>query len=194
MTATLASDKLTSEEVKQARTFLEQALNGVRGATKGLSSEQWTFKPTPNRWSIAEILDHVVIVQERVLGPVLDQLVNAPAPPSDHDPNVIDAIVINHFPNRLVKYTAPEFVNPLGSIAPAELLNRMAQNFERLSDSLQSRNGLRQHAAPAPPLQAVSKGAYTVMDGYQWILAAGAHTERHTKQMLEVKADPGYPI
>jgi hypothetical protein len=32
------------------------------------------------------------------------------------------------------------------------------------------------------------------MDGYQWILAAAAHTERHAKQMLEVKADDDFPV
>jgi hypothetical protein len=31
------------------------------------------------------------------------------------------------------------------------------------------------------------------MDGYQWILAAAARTERHTKQILEVKAEAGFP-
>jgi hypothetical protein len=31
------------------------------------------------------------------------------------------------------------------------------------------------------------------LDGYEWILAAAAHSERHTKQILEVKADPNFP-
>jgi hypothetical protein len=31
------------------------------------------------------------------------------------------------------------------------------------------------------------------MDGYQWVLATAAHTERHTKQILEVKSDPNFP-
>jgi hypothetical protein len=30
------------------------------------------------------------------------------------------------------------------------------------------------------------------MDGYEWILATGSHIERHTKQILEVKADPNF--
>ena len=63
----------------------------------------------------------------------------------------------------------------------------------RLADCLESRPGLRQHVVPAAPLKAVSKGAFELMDGYQWILAAAAHTERHAKQMLEVMAEPGYP-
>jgi hypothetical protein len=32
-----------------------------------------------------------------------------------------------------------------------------------------------------------------MMEGYQWILAATAHTERHTKQILEVMADSAFP-
>jgi hypothetical protein len=45
----------------------------------------------------------------------------------------------------------------------------------------------------APPLKAASKGAFESMDGYQWVLTVAAHIERHTKQILEVKADAGFP-
>ena len=31
------------------------------------------------------------------------------------------------------------------------------------------------------------------LDPYQWLLFIAAHSERHTKQMLEVKADPNFP-
>jgi hypothetical protein len=58
---------------------------------------------------------------------------------------------------------------------------------------LQSTPDLREHALEAPPLKVVTNGAYLWMDGYQWILAAAAHTERHTKQILEVKANPEFP-
>ena len=30
--------------------------------------------------------------------------------------------------------------------------------------------------------------------GYQWVLAAAAHTERHAKQMLEIRADDNFPV
>jgi hypothetical protein len=192
--AALSSDqKLTAQELNQARLFLQQTRDAVTGATKGLSEAQWKFKPSPDRWSIAENLDHIVIVQERVLGPILDQLSSAPAPPADLDHQLVDAIVVNHFSNRLTKFSAPEFVRPTEEIVPFELLSRLITNYARLTDCLESTPGLRQHALEAPPLKAVSKGAFELMDGYQWILAAAAHAERHTKQMLEVMADPGYP-
>jgi hypothetical protein len=45
--------------------------------------------------------------------------------------------------------------------------------------------GLRAHAMADP--------MGTKMDGYEWILLIAAHSERHTKQILEVKADAKYP-
>jgi hypothetical protein len=71
-------------------------------------------------------------------------------------------------------------------------MDRLRRNFAQLSASLDV-PGLREHVIDAPALKAVSKGEYDKMDGYQWILAAAAHTERHTKQILEVRADAGFP-
>jgi hypothetical protein len=31
------------------------------------------------------------------------------------------------------------------------------------------------------------------LDAYQWVLFISAHSERHTKQINEVKADAGFP-
>jgi hypothetical protein len=31
------------------------------------------------------------------------------------------------------------------------------------------------------------------LDGYEWVLFISAHSERHTKQIDEVKADPTFP-
>jgi DinB superfamily len=186
--------KLTAQELEQGLLFLENTKNSVIGATKGLSPEQWRFKPAPDRWSIAENLDHIVRVQERVLGPVLTQLLDRPAPPAGWDYALADSMVIHQIPTRLNRYPSPEFVLPADAAAPAELLERLTANYARFAEHLESTPGLREHAADAPPLRVISKGIFEVADGYQWILAAAAHTERHAKQMLEVMADPGYPV
>jgi len=184
---------LSQRELDQARSFLQQTQETVICATRGLSDSQWNFKPSPDRWSIAQNLDHIVIVLERVLGPVMDQLANAPAPPDGVDCEIVDAIVINQFPARLTRATAPEFLNPAAEICPRELLERLEKNYAALNERLISTADLRRHAIEAPPLRFVTNNAYSFMDGYQWILAAAAHTERHANQMREVMASPGYP-
>ena len=99
--------------------------------------------------------------------------------------------MIHNFPDRLTKFQAPIFVNPSG-LAPAEPTQRFDVNCTRLVESL-GEPGLREHAVDSAPLKGISKGEYGLMDGYQWILAAAAHTERHTKQILEVVADASFP-
>ncbi|HLH39142.1 MAG TPA: DinB family protein [Bryobacteraceae bacterium] len=64
-----SNERLTSEEILHARKYLEQTRSGMIGATAGLSEAQWRFKPSGGGWSIAEILD-VIIMQERVSGPL----------------------------------------------------------------------------------------------------------------------------
>jgi hypothetical protein len=31
------------------------------------------------------------------------------------------------------------------------------------------------------------------LDAYEWVLFVSAHSQRHTKQIEEVKADPNFP-
>ena len=184
---------LSQAELDQARLYLEHTKNGVVGAVKGLSEAQWAYKPAADRWSIAEIVEHIIFVQERVLGPISDQLAQAPPAPKDRDVAGIDRIVINEFPNRLRKFKAPEASHPKGCYTRSEAMDRLVKNYTGLKEVLESTPDLREHAIEALPLKAVSNGAHDLMDGYQWILVAAAHTERHTKQILEVAASPEFP-
>jgi hypothetical protein len=45
---------------------------------------------------------------------------------------------------------------------------------------------LRGHSTPHPALQ-------RDLDAFQWVLLLAAHSARHTAQIEEVKASPGYP-
>ena len=191
--AVVSEHPLTEFEREQAHVFLQQTRNGLIGAIKGLSSSQWMFTQGPDRWSIAGIVEHVIFVCELVRGPLFEQLANAPAPPSGRDHAQVDSIIIYQFPNRLAKFPAPERSRPGGRFAsPAEAIGPLEKTYAGLTQRLESPD-LRLHALDAPPLRAVTKGVHESMDGYQWILAAAAHCERHTKQILEVKADPNFP-
>jgi hypothetical protein len=183
----------TSSELEQARLYLQQTRSYVVGATKGLSAAQWNFKPAPDGWSIAETLDHIATVQEFVLGPVRAQLAETPASAPSPDYTQVDAIVITRFPVRLNKFKGPDAVQPAGHCAPAESTGRLLRNYEHLIEYLESTPDLRHHRRESPPLKAVSNGEFDTMDGYQWVLAAAAHAERHAKQILEIKAEPGFP-
>ncbi len=179
-------------EMEHARLYLQQTQDLVIGATKGLSKEQWTFKPASDRWSIAEIVEHIVATQDYVLGPIRKQLANAPAP-GERDRQQEDAIVMGRMPDRTDKFKAPEALQPAGRCVPAQCMERLLKNYAELRKYLETTPDLREHAVDAPAMKAISKGAYDAIDGYQAILLVAAHTERHTKQILEVRAAPNFP-
>jgi hypothetical protein len=194
LTADTAARKLTSSELEQAHLYLQQTRNYFAGAVLGLSDAQWKFKPAPDLWSIAENVDHMVAVQELVLGPIRQQLATAPEAPADRDYQQVDAIVLHQFPARLSKFKGPDALQPAGQLAPTVASGRLLKNYERLTEYLESAPDLREHLRESPPLKAITNGVFESMDGYQWILTAAAHTERHVKQILEVKAHPNFPL
>jgi hypothetical protein len=191
--ADAVDEKPVRSDLERALLYLEQTRCCVVGAIRGLSDAQWNFKPAPDRWSIAEILEHMIAVQEFVLGPVRAQLAASPASFDERDYGQVDEIVVNRFPNRLNKLQAPEPLHPVGQWVPAVLSERLLSNHGLLIEYLESTPDLRRHVLESPPLKAITKGAFESMDGYQWVLGTAAHNERHTKQILEIKADADFP-
>jgi hypothetical protein len=184
---------LQSTEIDQALEYFDRTHKRVLSVTAGLSDAQWTFQPAPDRWSAAQNLEHMAMVQERVLGPVAQALAEAPPAPADHDCAFIDALIFEKIPNRSVKADAPEFLVPCDQCNPGEALARVARNYQRLAQLVASTPDLRQHAVESRPLQVLTNGTYTHMDGLQWALTVASHDERHLRQIEEVQADPGYP-
>jgi hypothetical protein len=105
----------------------------------GLTAEQWTFRPAEGRWSIGECLEHVMRVENRLLGVIGKKLEEEPVA---HDrARVDDLLVAQAIPDRTVRRQAPEPVRPTSQWPDsAELLGRVPQNAP-------AHNGFRRHHA-----------------------------------------------
>ncbi len=184
---------LEATDLEQAHRYFARTFRRVTEATTGLSQAQYRFKSDPDRWSIAEILEHMVIVHERVLARVREQLPTAPAPAADLDSRRVDAVIFEKIPDRSIKAKAPDFIAPAGLLTPSQSLDRISQSYERLAEYVESNPDLREHVLESPPLRVVTQGAYSLSDGYQWAITAAAHDERHVRQIEELKSHPNYP-
>jgi hypothetical protein len=176
---------VTNMEREQGLRYLAESRAGVIEAVKGLSEAQFNFKPAPDRWSIAETLEHIGIVEDAVLNGVRARLEKGPAPAADRDAKQVDAMLLEKVPDRSWKVQAPPQLSPTGHTTPAASLERFLASRQQMVNWLKSDSDLRGHVVDHP--------VFGPMDGYQWILAAAGHSERHTKQILEVKADPNFP-
>lgn len=169
---------------KEGLAYLERTRAGVVESTKGLSEAQWKFKPAADRWSVAEVLEHIAITEGFIFGHLQD-VMKAPAGGADRDVKGIDKIVMTMIADRSQKAQAPQEAQPKNMQTPKESLNDFLSKRETTVEFFKSTPGLRDHVADSPIGQK--------LDAHQWVLFIAAHSERHTKQILEVKADPNFP-
>ena len=176
---------LTPTDREKGVQYLEKTRDGVVAATKGLSDSQMKFKPAPDRWSVAETLEHIALAEDFLMQNVTQNVMKAPAGLADRDTAKIDAMVLAMVPDRSHKAQAPPQLVPTGRWSPSETLDHFLKSRARTIVFLKSTPALREHVADSPIGQP--------MDAYEWLLFIAAHSERHTKQIDEVKADPNFP-
>jgi hypothetical protein len=182
----LTAQELMREDRDKAVKYLNKTRDDLLSATKGLSEAQWNFKPATNRWSVAEVTEHLAASEDFLMDMVHEKVMTAPARTGSEDVKAIDEFVLQRIPDRTSKVQAPEPLQPnkrFGS--PKDSLKHFRESRAKTLEFLKKSKDLRQHAMESP----LGK----TLDGYQWVLFIAAHTERHTKQLNEVKADPGFP-
>lgn len=170
-------DRALSELHATRKQFLDSIAN--------LTAAQWEFKPAPERWSIAEIAEHIAQSEDVLLSMVRDKIMKTPAGPGQKS-DTTDAEVLKRAADRSQKAQAPEMLKPAGRWpAEAALATHFRESRLKTIDYIDTTpDNLRAHFMKSP------RGT---VDGYQMILTIAAHTARHVEQINEVKADPKYP-
>jgi len=182
---TARAQEVTPAEKDRALQYLESTRKNVLEATKGLSEAQWNFKPAPDRWSVAQVMEHIAAAEDFIRGMVKEKLMVAPAGEAGRDIKKTDESVLAMVPDRSHKAQAPEPLVPGNRFgSPEGSLKHFLETRAETEEFLKSTGGLRDHVMDSP----LGK-----LDGYEFVLFIAAHSERHTKQINEVKADPSFP-
>lgn len=182
--AAAQAETISDAERQKVLDYLERTETKLSETVRGLSPAQWNYKSAPNRWSILECVEHLGVTEETIMKGMRKALGDAAPEKLSRDK---DQLLLRAMPDRSRKATAPEEVAPQGrftdpgqAVAYFSIMRAMTTNFVR-----ESKDDLRGHG--------FKHFAFGDLDVYQWALLVAAHSERHTKQIEEVKADPGFP-
>jgi DinB superfamily len=179
------AQEVSQADKDRALQYLETTKKNVQEATKGLSEAQWNFKPGPDRWSLAQVMEHIAAAEDFLRSLIQDQVMKAPADPG-RDLKKTDDAVLAMVPDRSHKAQAPEPLVPTNRFgSPDGSMKHFVESRATTEQYLKTTNGLRDHAIDSP--------LGMKLDGYEFVLLIAAHSERHTKQIMEVKADPNFP-
>jgi hypothetical protein len=179
----------TAQMTQQDRETLIKDLEGSRkiflDAIADVKTEaQWNYKPAPDRWSVAECAAHIIAAEDYFRQNVATAL-KSPAAKVENQTQG-DAMITKMIRNRSQRFQAPAQLEPTGKVVPkAQAIKDFeATRAKTLAYVKTTKDALRDHAMGAPPQQTTA---------YQLMLMLSGHTERHTAQLLEVKASPNYP-
>jgi len=178
---------LTPEERTKAIRLLQQTENGVFDAIKGLSDAQLNYKAAPDKWSIAECVKHIAAAEKELWAMAEPALTQAPNPEKRVDIKLSDDDLIKAVEDRTHKsktFSALEPANSPYKTVPEALAAFKIGREKLIALVNNTKVDLRNHVLVLP---------VGTFDTYEFILLIGAHSNRHTQQIEEVKEHANFP-
>ncbi len=180
---TLAGETLTQGERSRAMSELHASRKIVIDAAYGLTEKQLNWKAGADRWSIAEVIEHLAIT-EPFLFNLYKQVSTAPASPAAKAAQK-DEDFLKSIRSRDQKVKAPDQATPKKTFTnTAAALAAFKERRDSTITYVETNQDHDLRLKIVPGMQ---------MDAYQVFLLLAAHAQRHTDQINEVKASPGYP-
>ena len=183
----LAPGTLTPDERKFAIDYYIKTRDKLLADVKGLSQNQLNWKADTSRWSVYQCTEHIAL-SERLFWQWIQMTERQPATPDKRgeDKNTTDDLIAK-MTDRSHKFQAPEMLRP-GAQFPSE--DAAIQAFVLRRDSTieyikSTQDDLKDHFVAHP--------LFGTVDLYQVLILLAAHSARHTLQLEEVMASPGFP-
>ncbi len=165
--------------IAQLLDYIDRQADALRAEFEAIPPERRSIRPAPDRWSPAEVVHHVAIVEQRLVKRLqsLIEQARAFAPETDSS-SVFKVVDTGRVEIRAQRFKTSELSEPRDTDA-ARVWTEFESARRELKDVIQSADGLslREVSAPHPALGPLS--------GYGWIAFAGSHAARHAAQIKE---------
>jgi len=154
--------------------------------TKNLTSEQWNFKESPDRWSINQIVEHIALYEIIFMNEISVGLQMGPFPNFTH--YAPDILFLDQDPEGLKKNNTTDFTKPfsitvpLGNNEGKDNLTWLTKMRDESIEFVKSETrNIRWHYINFGP------------NVHQKCMMIFTHNDRHLRQIRKVKAHPNYP-
>jgi hypothetical protein len=179
---------MQEERAKLIR-YLQESRREFLSYITSLTDAQWTWKSTPDRWSVGEIAQHIVLAEGLLFDMARKALATAPNPDWEAKTRGKTELLERVMVDRSHKVRAPEPVNPAGIRMTRD---QVLAGFRQL----RSRTIRFAETTRLPLQEHITAGPFPLFDplsAYQFLLYIPLHNLRHHQQIAEVQATPGYP-
>ncbi len=188
--AAMASDegKITMEERAKVIKMLTETRAETLESLEKLSDEQLKFKPAPDKWSVLETAEHIMMAESLLFGAVQGAIASKANPDWEAKTKEKAAFLEKVLPDRSGKAQAPESIVPSGKLTRQEVIAKFKEaRAKTMKFAEETQLPLKVHTLDHPfPV-------FGTLNAYQWLIYIPLHNVRHNKQIAEVKASPNFP-
>lgn len=188
--AVSASDegKMSAEDRAKVIKLLKDSQKETLDSLESLSDEQLKFKSAPEKWSVIEVAEHIMMAEGLLFGAMEQALATKPNPDWEAKTKGKTEFLEKVMVNRQGKAQAPESIVPTGKLSRAELIAKYKEvRAKTLKFTEETQLPLKAHTFDHPfPV-------FGTLNAYQWLIYVPLHNMRHNLQIAEVKANPGFP-
>jgi hypothetical protein len=179
---------MTAEERAKLIKLLKDSQAETLALVEKLSDEQWKFKPAPEKWSVGECVEHIMMAEGALFANVEKALAAKENPAWAEQTKGKTEFLERVMPSRTGRAQAPEAIVPTGKVPRAELLKQLRDaRAKTLKFAEAAKAPLKSHTAEHPfPV-------FNTLNAYQWVIYIPLHNQRHNKQIEEVRAHPNFP-
>jgi DinB superfamily len=183
--AQTADAKMTKAERAELIELLNKSEKEFVQAVESLTDQQWSFKPGPDRWSVAECAEHIVLAEALLFETATTSLTAASDEKWEDTLRKTD-VLRRALPNRSTKVDAPAAIKPRQAMTRQQLMARFKEQRARALAYVQETEApLKAHTAANP--------FFGALNAHQWLLYIPLHHLRHNLQIAEVKSSSSYP-
>lgn len=166
----------------------------VQSAFGQLNAEQLNWKPNAEAWSVAQCLDHLIVINGPMLAP-FDQLVSGTKPTRFMErlpfwPGMWGGVMIKMLqPEATKKLKSPPTVVPSSSKLDPSIINRFVTHQQELKQKLRAVENLNpEKVIMTSPFAGFI--TYSLLDAARIVIV---HERRHFEQAKRVMATEGFP-
>jgi hypothetical protein len=182
-TATTIAGAAPMSDVERQRLLahMEMTSSWLIDEVTGLAPAQLAFRRAPEEWSIADVIDHLLVVSPIYWSDLQAAVKSPPAasPLRNRDEDLLWYGIDRTFREKAIPTEVPKGQFSGVAAALAEYRkhhDRLVQYIRTTTDDLRSRLVPRQGS-----------------DAYQWALLISTHEQRHILQIREIKRDARFP-
>jgi uncharacterized damage-inducible protein DinB len=168
--------------------YVDAQRTALLNAASAVPDERWAERPAPERWSVAEVLEHLSKVEKscaRAIAKCAAEGRAAGVGPEREEGSMLQALEGKRVTDRSNRLKASERVQPAGGMDRARALAAITASRAELRQAMHDADGLALCEIRQP------FGTLGDFDLYQWILFVGQHEARHRKQVDEIAGQLG---